>query len=140
MISIEKHMRITDSSMKFRASKKVTLALAICFTILSIDFFDPLTANACGRFDIACKARAARDKAKKVAYRTNPYYIQALAATKLANRNGVIRGSDCRDIVETGSWAGAGAAAASGVALSISGLVRVVGKDAGNLMCSDAGM
>ena len=133
-------MRIPNSSMKSRAPNKVALALAICFTMLSIDFFDPLPANACGRFDVACRARRVRDEAKKVAYRTNIYYVQALAVTKVAKQKGVIRGSDCRDIVETGSWAGAGAAAASGVALSISGLVRVIGKDAGNLMCSDAGM
>jgi hypothetical protein len=116
-------MRMPNRSMRSRTPNKAALVLAICFTILSINFFDPLTANACGRFDVACKARKARDEAKKAAYRTNIYYVQALAATKLAKRKGVIRGSDCRDIVETGSWAGAGAAAASGVALSISGLV-----------------
>ncbi len=120
--------------------KKTPLALAILISVTGINLYSPLAANACGRFDLACKAREQARKAKEATYRTHPYYIQALAATRAAKAKGLIRGRDCRDIVETGSWAGAGVAAASGVALSIAGLVRGVGKDAGKLMCSDAGM
>ncbi len=120
-------------------SQRISLTLAICLATVSINLSIPLAANACGRFDLACKAREARQKVKETAYRTHPMYIQALIVTKAAKRKGLIRGNDCRHIVETGSWAGAGAAAASGVATGISALVRVVGKDAGNLMCRDAG-
>ena len=120
--------------------KKTPLALAILISVAGVNLYSPLAANACGRFDVACKAKEVRTKVKEAGYRTNVYYIQALAVTRVAKKKGLIRGSDCRDIVETGSWVGAGAAAASGVATSISALVRVVGKDAGNLMCSDAGM
>jgi hypothetical protein len=120
-------------------SKRIFLALAIYLATVSIDLSIPLAANACGRFDLACKAKEARQKVKEASYRTHPIYIQALIVTKAAKRKGLIRGNDCSDIVETGSWAGAGAAAASGVATGISALVRVIGKDAGSLMCRDAG-
>jgi hypothetical protein len=116
------------------------LTLATCLATVSVNLSIPLAAHACGRLDFACKARKAAQKAKEATYRTQPYYITALAATKLAKRRGVIRGNDCRDLVETGSIAAGVSAAASGVATSTAVLVRVVGKDAGNLMCSDAGM
>lgn len=120
--------------------KGISLTLATCVATASVNLSIPLAAHACGRFDLACKAREAAKKTRQVAYRTHPYYIAALASTRAAKGKGLIRGNDCREIVETGSWAGAGAALASGVGASISGLVRVVGKEAGNLMCSDAGM
>lgn len=118
--------------------KKISLVILI--SVVGVNLYLPLAANACGRFDFACKARQQAKRVKEAAYRTHPTYIQALTVTKVAKRRGVIRGRDCRDIVETGSWVGAASAAASGVGTSISALVRVVGKDAGNLMCSDAGM
>jgi hypothetical protein len=119
--------------------KGISLTLVTCLGAVSINLFSQLPANACGRFDLACKAREQAQRVKEAGYRTQPTYIQTLAVVRLAKRKGVLKGNDCRDLVETGSWAGAGAALASGVATSVAGLVRVVGKDAGNLMCRDAG-
>lgn len=120
--------------------KGISLTLATCVAAASVNLSIPLAAHACGRLDFACKAREAAKKVRQVGYRTHPYYIAALVSTRAAKGKGLIRENDCRDIVNTGSWAGAGAAMASGVGVSISGLVRVVGKEAGNLMCSDAGL
>ena len=120
--------------------KKVPLALAIFISLVGINLYSPLAANACGRFDVGCKIKEKAKKVREASYRVHPYFIQALVVTRVAKNKGLIKGNDCRDIVETGSWAGAGAAAASGVASSISILVKVVGKESGNLMCSDAGM
>ena len=119
--------------------KGISLTLAICLSSVSINLLSPQAAYACRRFDVACKVKEEKQRLKELGYRTHPIYIQTLAVVKVAKRKGTLKGNDCRDLVETGSWAGAGAALASGVATSVAGLVRVVGKDAGNLMCRDAG-
>ena len=120
--------------------KRISLALVVYTFVTCVDLSTPLAANACGRFNLACKAKEQARKARELAYRTHPYYIQALAATRVAKTKGLVKGNDCRDLVETGSWVGGGTALASGVGVPIAALVKTVGKEAGNLMCSDAGM
>ena len=120
---------------------KSILALALILPVAGVSALaSPQAAHACGRFDFVCKANKRKEEAERAFYRANFQYQSALVQVKFAKNQGWIRGNDCRDMVNTGSVA-AGAYAGAQTANVYVGLVtRTIGKRAGNLMCSDAGM